>query len=236
MNQVRDLIKSRIKELKTNMSAVSKIIGQNHAYLQQFLSRGVPHKLPEDVRKALANALNLSEIDLRGTPLFKSQLDNLASPSPKLVEHSGKFVPQETVLRTGDSEMPLYRFVQGGKGKPILDQIPFESAPRPDYLERVRDPYGVMVEGLSMIPEYEPGWIAQVNPNITARPGDSCIFRGVTADGSYWAVIKRLVRETDTHWHVEQHNPPEGERKQFTLKKSDYQVAHVTVGSDKRRR
>lgn len=147
-----------------------------------------------------------------------------------------RFTP--TVLTTvGQSgDMPLYRFANGGKGSPILEQIPFETATRPESLARVRDPYGVMIDGTSMIPEYYPGWVAHVNPNLTPVPGDTCIFRGERADGSHWACVKVLRRETDTHWHVEQHNPPKGEHRAFTLKKSEYQVAHVTVGADKRRR
>lgn len=147
-----------------------------------------------------------------------------------------RFTP--TVMTTvGQSgEMPLYRFANGGKGSPILEQIPFETVHRPESLARVRDPYGVMIEGTSMVPEYRPGWVAHVDPNLIPMPGDTCVFRGEQADGSYWACIKVLRKETPTHWHVEQHNPPKGEHRTFTLKKTEYQVAHVTVGTDKRRR
>lgn len=233
---MRDLIETRVAELNTNLAEVSRKIGKNHAYLQQFIKRGVPRKLPEDIRAMLAAELKIEENLLKGEIPARVKRANDAFPTLGLVEQSDRFTPKEITLRTGDLEMPLYRFAHGGKGTPILDQIPFESAARPDYLEKVREPYGVMVEGMSMIPEFEPGWIAQVNPNITPRVGDTCIFRGLGADGSYWASVKRLVKESETLWTVHQHNPPKGERKQFTLKKAEYQQAHVVVGVDRRRR
>lgn len=39
----------------TNLAEVSRAIGRNHAYLQQYVKRGIPRKLPEDVREALAD-------------------------------------------------------------------------------------------------------------------------------------------------------------------------------------
>lgn len=48
------------------MKAVSLEIGKNHAYLQQFIERGVPAKLKEDVRARLSEALDIPETDLGG--------------------------------------------------------------------------------------------------------------------------------------------------------------------------
>lgn len=48
------------------MKAVSLEIGKNHAYLQQFIERGVPAKLKEDVRARLSEALDIPETELGG--------------------------------------------------------------------------------------------------------------------------------------------------------------------------
>jgi hypothetical protein len=58
-------INKRLEELGLEMAPASKKIGKNHAYLQQFIKRGVPLTLPEDVRENLAVLLRVSEDDLR---------------------------------------------------------------------------------------------------------------------------------------------------------------------------
>jgi hypothetical protein len=65
MDNVRKLILDKLVERGQNMSNVSIKIGKNHAYLQQFLNRGVPAELPEKVRHSLATELGLDERYLR---------------------------------------------------------------------------------------------------------------------------------------------------------------------------
>lgn len=38
----------------TDLATVSRAIGRNHAYLQQYIKRGTPRTLPEDVREAIS--------------------------------------------------------------------------------------------------------------------------------------------------------------------------------------
>src|SRR4051812_35195735 len=66
MDSVRDLIAKKLKERGLTMKAASLQIGKSHAYLQQFLERGVPASLPEGPRGALAALLQLDEDVLRG--------------------------------------------------------------------------------------------------------------------------------------------------------------------------
>lgn len=67
MDHVRRTILKRLKERNLDMKAVSLEIGKNHAYLQQFIERGVPAKLKEDVRSRLSEVLDISEHEL-GAP------------------------------------------------------------------------------------------------------------------------------------------------------------------------
>jgi hypothetical protein len=61
MDTVRQLILEKVPNLK----AMSLSIGKSHSYLQQFVHRGVPVKLPEDVREALAPKIGVNPDDLR---------------------------------------------------------------------------------------------------------------------------------------------------------------------------
>ncbi|MCR9177994.1 MAG: S24 family peptidase [Alphaproteobacteria bacterium] len=49
----------------TDLKKASLFCGKNHAYLHQFVHRGTPRKLPEDVRHALALHLGVDEQVLR---------------------------------------------------------------------------------------------------------------------------------------------------------------------------
>jgi hypothetical protein len=62
LDPVRKLIRERVPNLKE----MSLALGRSHSFLHQFLTRGTPVKLPEDVRKLLAEKLSVSEDLLRG--------------------------------------------------------------------------------------------------------------------------------------------------------------------------
>src|ERR1044071_2942862 len=65
MADVRELIRRELDARRLSMKEVSERIGKNHAYLQQFLERGKPDRLPEDVREALAPILGVAPGDLK---------------------------------------------------------------------------------------------------------------------------------------------------------------------------
>jgi hypothetical protein len=69
LDAVRQRLVDLIAEHDTDMATVSKAIGKNHAYLQQFIHRAdkqKQRKLPEDVRRALADHFGVPESDFGG--------------------------------------------------------------------------------------------------------------------------------------------------------------------------
>jgi phage repressor protein C with HTH and peptisase S24 domain len=116
-----------------------------------------------------------------------------------------------------------------------LSSDPVEYVARPDPLARVRDGYGVIVVEDSMAPEFRSGDIALVNPHLPARAGDTCVFRHLEEDGTETAIIKHLRRATAERWLVTEWNSDDGERRDFELKRSEWQKCHVTVGKYSRR-
>ncbi len=68
LNMRLDPVRRRIVELTrqqgTNLAQLSRLLGRNHAYLQQFIRRGTPKRLPEDVRRDLARILAVPESEL----------------------------------------------------------------------------------------------------------------------------------------------------------------------------
>lgn len=76
-----------------SLAALSRLIGRNAAYLQQFVSRGTPRTLAEPDRRKLARYLGVSEAVLGGLPVEGlvgvTRIDAGASAGP------GRVVEQE---------------------------------------------------------------------------------------------------------------------------------------------
>ncbi len=224
------------------MSEASIKIGRNHAYLQQFLKRGIPEELKERERESISALLGIPEQQLRGVsaPLPKREY---VKPEPELVKSSQNvthitkrtnlsgnehnLVDGRFPIPLGVHNLPIFGTAQGGQGALIVTDHAIDYEARPDFLLKVEDAYGMIVTGESMEPEFKNGSTALVNPHLPPRNGDTCIFRSHKDDGEVLAMIKRLVRFNDKFWFVRQHNP----RRDFVLKRSEWQICHVTVGS-----
>ncbi|HXJ59409.1 MAG TPA: S24 family peptidase [Verrucomicrobiae bacterium] len=244
MDAVRQLILDRAAELKRPLSEVSKKINKNHAYLQQFIRRGIPLELPEKVRSALAREIGVPEERLRG-PESKSTLKvsngGTKQPQSRVVNNVGKvtnadpphistpIIPGSQLI--GERDLPVFATSQGGKGAIVLSSDPVDWVARPEPLARVKDGYGVMVTGDSMFPALEPGDIVHVHPHRPPRDGSTCIFQAHRADGTVLSSIKYLRRQTADTWYVKEWNS-DGKLtpREFTMRKSEWQICHVMVG------
>jgi len=56
-----------IRERGDDYASLSRLLGRNSAYVQQFIKRGVPRKLDEDDRRILADYFGVAE-ELLGGP------------------------------------------------------------------------------------------------------------------------------------------------------------------------
>jgi phage repressor protein C with HTH and peptisase S24 domain len=65
LDPVRTRVLKLIEDRDTDLKNASLKIGKNAAYLHQFIFRGTPKALPEDVRKPLAEFLGVEEDALR---------------------------------------------------------------------------------------------------------------------------------------------------------------------------
>jgi phage repressor protein C with HTH and peptisase S24 domain len=57
-----------IAEHREDYAGLSRMLGRNAAYVQQFIKRGVPRKLSEDDRRKLARYFDVDETVLGGSP------------------------------------------------------------------------------------------------------------------------------------------------------------------------
>jgi hypothetical protein len=96
-----DAVRMRLVELADrageSLAALSRMIGRNPAYLQQYVRRGTPRVLPEEERRRLAGFFGVAEADLGGRPpvtprVWVPRLDLAASAGP------GSLVDGEVML------------------------------------------------------------------------------------------------------------------------------------------
>lgn len=62
----REALARLLKERGEDFAGLSRLIGKNPAYIQQFIKRGTPRKLDEDDRRTIARYLGVSEALLGG--------------------------------------------------------------------------------------------------------------------------------------------------------------------------
>lgn len=140
-----------------------------------------------------------------------------APPSPS---------PLPAVAQPGtDRDFPVYTAAEGGPGEIIRSVDPVDWWPRPIEVLKVRGAYGMYIVGESMAPEFEPGQVAVINPNLPYVAGKPYIFYAEKA-GEPRATIKRLRRASADTWYVTQHNP----KNDFTLSRGLWTIAHRVVG------
>lgn len=130
----------------------------------------------------------------------------------------------------GPKDFRIYSAAEGGPGEIIRSAEPVDWWPRPIEVQQVRGAYGMYIVGTSMAPEFEPGHVAVINPNLPHIGGKSYIFYAEENGGVVRATVKRLRYETGDGWHVTQHNPPDGQKPNFVLKKTPWALAHRIVG------
>lgn len=160
---------------------------------------------------------------LLGIPL--SELDPGVTPEPGRPIGDVGARPSLPIER----DFPVYTAAEGGPGEIIRSPDPVDWMPRPEPVTKVRDAYGLHIVGESMVPEFEPGDVALVNPALPIIGNTTCIFY-TEVDGEARATIKRLRRATPESWLVRQWNPPEGQKQDFTLNRKQWAICHRVLG------
>lgn len=134
-DETRQRLDQMILAARLSYAEVSRAIGRNPAYIQQFIKRGVPRRLPEAERRALASLLGVEEAALGGPVAV--------APAPQV--HMIAEIGNEA---TGS-----------GRKLPLDRQFAIDiSAGRPDDLQFFQ------VEGDAMVPTLRPGDQVLVRP------------------------------------------------------------------------
>ena len=68
MDDARNMLDRLIRERGEDFASLSRLLGRNAAYVQQYIRRGVPKKLDEEDRRTLAGYFRVDEALLGGPP------------------------------------------------------------------------------------------------------------------------------------------------------------------------
>lgn len=226
MSQVHDLIRSKIEERGLDLKAVSLAMGRNHAYLHQFLTKGVPKKLDEDDRHELAKLLGVREIDLKEPSFVNEQKTSIGSLSKRVA------TPPRNGLTnvTATGQMKVLGMGEGGaEGWNLFNGETVQFIDIPANLRGVPGAYGAYVRSDSMSPRYDDGMIVHIHPGKPVQPGNYVLVQRMPAQEGEppRAVIKRLVRRSASKVVLAQLNPP----KQFDVPAAEIVSIHRIVGS-----
>ena len=192
-----------------SLADLSRALGLNHAYFQQYVSGRSPKKgLPEDVREAAADILGVDPELLRETrkvPLGRAH-DDVAASSVTAVTKSSKSRPPEGAVPVeyGARDFPIYGSTQAGTKGQIVDyDHALEYRHRPPELIGVTGAWGMYVVGDSMEPRYFHGDRVHINPHKPVRSGRFVVI--VKHDNT--ALVKQFVARSDSRYKLRQLNP-----------------------------
>lgn len=73
-SEAREALDALIRERREDYASLSRLLGRNPAYIQQFIKRGVPRKLDEEDRRTLAQYFGVSEAMLGGRDTQSEEL------------------------------------------------------------------------------------------------------------------------------------------------------------------
>ncbi len=196
MDSPRRLIVSKVAELGLSLSELSLSVGKNHAYFQQFVKRGVPRLLPEEVRGRVAKILNVDE------RLLRADDSNflLADPKPNAGYRGAVKIT---------AWIPVYGQAVGGKdGQFVLNGNQVSEVLAPASLSSVPNAYAVYVVGDSMEPRYFAGETVFVNPRLPISRGAFVVAQISGGEESVpHAYVKRFVSQDSRRLRLEQYNP-----------------------------
>lgn len=79
MREAREYLDQLIWERREDYASLSRMIGRNPSYIQQFIKRGTPKRLNEDDRAALARYFGVDEAFLGGRRTAQAENGRFAS-------------------------------------------------------------------------------------------------------------------------------------------------------------
>lgn len=203
----RAALERLIRERREDYAGLSRLIGRNAAYIQQFIKRGAPRRLAEKDVQRLARYFGVSPADLGSSVPSQSPENDLVRIARLSIGASaggGSFAEEERdaghlafdrrwLRKLGSGDLAKLRFirVQGDSMVPTLsdgDDIMVDEA---DAAERLRDGiYVLRVEGTLLVKRLAPNPSDQ---SITIKSDNAAYPAWTGCDPASLTIIGRVV-------------------------------------------
>ncbi|MFM2150289.1 MAG: hypothetical protein RLZZ187_2595 [Pseudomonadota bacterium] len=216
MDDVRQRLAELLKAQDRSLAAASRAIGRNPAYLQQFIERGVPRALPEDVREDLAALIGCTPDELRSLPGRKSPRTEQAKHTAEAAAHPNA-VPAPDVeppapRPSGPPDVPLFGAAScGADGSFAVNMIggAVDYIPRPGRLLNAKNLFAVIAQGDSMEPLYQHGMTVFCREGFPIRENDPVLVELEQGPGAApLAFLKVYISLDDRQLRLRQLTPP----------------------------
>jgi hypothetical protein len=102
MDDVRNHLQTLMEERGDDCLSISRLLGRNAAYFQQYLRRGVPKRLKEEDRRTLAAYFGINEMALGGPPPPPAPATTILVPRLKLGASAGPGAHADEEQRAGE--------------------------------------------------------------------------------------------------------------------------------------
>ena len=203
MDLVRTTLEELIRARGDDFLSISRMLGRNAAYIQQFVKRGIPRKLDEEDRRVLATYFGVSETLLGGQPdavavnpvVAMPILDLRASAGPGAIsgEENARSVGMDRVwlrrISANPNALSMIR-VTGNSMEPTLadgDDIMVDSS---DATSRLRDGiYVIRLDDALMVKRLELG----KKNALAVRSDNDDVADLENADVARVAIVGRVV-------------------------------------------
>jgi len=211
-------ITQRLKSLRLTKGALARALGIDPARISEVVGgrRNVQvAELPimaqmlqmttEELVTKLSNHKSGRTIEAPGIAAPPAPI---STPTPSPVPLTAIELPAMAQM---PRNLPVFGSARGGvDGVFEMNGQAMDYVERPPSLSSSRNAYGVYVQGESMVPRFEPGWLLHVNPNRPVRKGDNVVvqIRGSDEHAPPLAYIKVFDRQTPNKLVVRQFNPP----------------------------
>lgn len=194
------------KAKRMSLREVAQALGVSAAAVSQWENDGV--KPTANNRAALASLLSIDPASM--LELLIDERDSVATSSNQL-KSGGAAGGVRALDRAGEHVLgvPLPVFnMRFSDGITHLSDEATDEEIRPAFAIKVKNAFGVLVYGDDMKPAYEAGDRVLIYPDRPVYPGRDVLL--LTADRQ--AKLRRLLEISDTHWMVQQWNPPKREK------------------------
>jgi SOS-response transcriptional repressor LexA len=169
LDPIRKLVLERTREAGLDLATLSRHVLKNATYMHQYIWRGSPKSLPEDVREALAERLGIPESQLRSVQQTR-QPRVTALPRPVGVLITGRQTASSTQTA---GKVPVF----SDEG-PINLTEAADWTERPPLLQSAASAFAVWI-GRDRGRRLAQGDLAFVHGLQTARVGDAvAVMRG----------------------------------------------------------